>query len=62
MRGSDFIFDCVNLLVSKSHKTNFKQGRSHIDSPDWIKIKGKTMNCINKKYNKCRQYDAVIAR
>ena len=34
MRGSDFIFDCVNLLVSKSHKTNFKQGRSHIDSPD----------------------------
>ena len=34
MRGSDFIFDCVNLLVYKCHKTNFKQGGSHLDSPD----------------------------
>ena len=34
MRGSDFIFDCVNLLVYECHKTNFKLGGSHIDSPD----------------------------
>ena len=28
---------------------NFKQGRSYIDSPDWIKNKKATMNPINKK-------------
>ena len=41
MRGSDFIFDFVNLLPYKCHKINFKQGGSHIDSPDWIKTKKK---------------------
>ena len=37
MRGSDFIFDCVNLLYNNCHKINFKCGGSYIDSPDWIK-------------------------
>ena len=36
-RGSDFIFDCVNLLYYKDHKINFKRGGSYIDSPDCIK-------------------------
>ena len=27
-RGSDFIFDCVNLLHYKDHKINFKRGGS----------------------------------
>ena len=26
MKGSDFIFDCVNLLYWKCHKINFKRG------------------------------------
>ena len=33
MRGSDFIFDCVNLLYYKCHKINIKHGGSYIDSP-----------------------------
>ena len=37
MRGSDFIFDSVQLLDYKYHKINFKCGWSYIDSPDWIK-------------------------
>ena len=36
MRGSDFIFDSVQLLYHKCHKINFKRGGSY-DSPDWIK-------------------------
>ena len=39
MWSSDFIFDCVHLLYCKCHKTNFKQGGSHTNSPDWIKHK-----------------------
>ena len=47
MRGSDFIFDCVNLLYYKSHKINFKRGGSYIDSTDWIKKKKATRNPKN---------------
>ena len=39
---------------------NFKRGGSYVGSPDWIKYKKRTINPINKKYNKCFQY-AVIA-
>ena len=37
MRGSDFIFDCAHLLYCIYHRKDFKQGRSYIDSLDWIK-------------------------
>ena len=37
MKGSDSIFDGVNLLYNKFHKINSKRGGSYIDSPDWIK-------------------------
>ena len=39
MRGSDFIFDSVQLMYYKCHKVNFRHGSSYIDSPDWIKKK-----------------------
>ena len=34
VRGSDFIFDSVQLFYHKCHKVNFKCGGSHIESPD----------------------------
>ena len=34
MRGSDFIFDLVQLMYEKCHKVNFRHGGSYIDSPD----------------------------
>ena len=52
MRGSDFIFDSVQLLHYKCHKKNFKRGGSYIDSPDWIKKKKETINPKNKD-DKC---------
>ena len=39
VKGSDFIFNSVELLYYKYHKINFKCGGSYIDSPDWIKRK-----------------------
>ena len=44
MRRSDFIFDSVQLLYYKCHKTNFKRGGSYIDSTDWIKKKNNNKN------------------
>ena len=60
MRGSDLIFDCVNLLYCKCHKIYFKCGSSHIDSPDWIKTKQATINPKNDD-DKCFKYAARIA-
>ena len=57
MRGSEFVFDYVQLLYYKYHKVNLNRGGSYIDSPNWIK---KTINPINKKCNKCFQYAATI--
>ena len=36
-RGSNFIFDSVNLLHYKCHKIHFKRVGLYINSPDWIK-------------------------
>ena len=33
MKGSDFIFDSVQLMYYKYHKVNLKCGDSYIDSP-----------------------------
>ena len=37
------------------HKIIFNCGGSYIGSPDWIKNKKATTNCINKKDTKCFQ-------
>ena len=47
MRGSDSIFDCVNLLHWKCHKINLERGGSYIDSPNLIKHKNAIKNPIN---------------
>ena len=60
MRGSDFIFDSVQLMYYKCHKVNFKRGGSHIDSPDQIKKKKATINPKNTD-DKCFQYAATVA-
>ena len=39
MKGSDFIFDSVQLMYYKCREVNFKCGGWYIDSPDWIKRK-----------------------
>ena len=60
MRGSDFIFDSVQLMHYKYHKINFKRGGSYIDSPDWMKKKKATINPKNED-DKCFHYVAIVA-
>ena len=47
MRGSEFVFDDVQLLCYKCHRINFNCGGSYIDCPDWITNKKATINPIN---------------
>ena len=39
MRGSEFVFDNVDSLYYKLHKTSLNRGGSYIDSPKWLKKK-----------------------
>ena len=55
MRGSEVVFDYVQLLYYKCHEINLNCGDmlGYIDSSDWIKNKKVTVNPINKKDSKC---------
>ena len=46
MRGSEVVFNYVQLLYYKCHKMNFNHGGSYINSPHWIKNKKQN----NKSY------------
>ena len=48
MKGSESVFEHVQLLCYKCHKTNPTRGGSCIDSPHRTKIK-ETRNPIEKK-------------
>ena len=60
MRGSDSIFDLVQLMYYKCHKVTFRGVGSYIDSSDWIKKKKATINPQNK-VDKCYQYAVTVA-
>ena len=61
MRGSDCIFDCVDLLDYKYHEIIFKCGGSYvINVLGWIKNKKETTNPISGD-DKCYQYHEIIA-
>ena len=44
MRGSEFVFDSVDLLYDKLYKISLNRGRSYIDSLKWLKNKKVTIN------------------
>ena len=60
MRGSQFVFDGVNLLHYDLNKISLNRGGSYIKSPDWLNGK-KTINPKNENDNKCFQYALTIA-
>ena len=59
MRGSSFTFERIDLLEYHLHKIRLNRGRSYIESSEWIKNKGVTINPKNAKNNKCFQ-NAII--
>ena len=61
MKGSEFLFDYVQLLYYKCHKKYSNSDGLYVDSPKWIKNKKATINAINRKDRKCFQYAIAIA-
>ena len=60
MRGSQFVFDSIDLLCYKFHKISLNRGGSYIDSPKWLKNKKATINSKNDD-DKCFQYALTVA-
>ena len=61
MKGSEFVFDSVDLLYYKLHRITRNRRGSYIDSPEWLKNKKATINPINKKDDNCFQYAITVA-
>ena len=60
MKGSEFVFDTVDLLYYKLRKISLNWCGSYINSPKWLKNKKATIN-PKKKDDKCFQYAVTVA-
>ena len=58
---SNLIFDSVDLIQYKFHKTSLKRGSLYIKSPEWIANKKATINPKNARCNYCFMYSIVVA-
>ena len=60
MKGSEFVFDSIDLLYYKLHKISLNRGGSYIDFPEWLNYKKATKNPKNNDY-KGFQYALTVA-
>ena len=60
MRGSEFIFDSVNLLYDHLQRISLKRGGSYVDSPQQLKNKRLTLNSKNND-DSCFQHALTVA-
>ena len=60
MRGSEFVYDSVDVLYYNLNKVSLSRGGSYIDSPKWLKNKKATINPKNED-DKCFHYALTVA-
>ena len=53
------MFDCAKSLNYIFHKVDLKRSGSYIETSDWLKNKGATINCQNDD-DKCFQYAITV--
>ena len=61
MKDSKFVFESVDLLYYSLHKTTLRRGKSYIESPEYLRNKGATINPKNYDENNCFQYAITVA-
>ena len=59
-KGSDFVFENVDILAHHIHKISLKRGKSYMKSPEWVLNKRATINPKNEDI-KCFQYFITVA-
>ena len=51
IKGSDFVFESVDLLDYKLHRVRLNRGGSYIKSPEWLENKKAVINSWNKNHD-----------
>ena len=60
IKGSDFVFESVDLLDYKLHRARLNRGGSYIKSPKWLEIKKAIINPENDD-DECLQWSIISA-
>ena len=61
IKGSDFVFESVELIDYKLLRVRFGRDRSDIKSPKWLLHKGTTINPKNKDDDECLCWSVISA-
>ena len=61
IKGSDFVFESVDLLDYKLHRVRLNRGGSYIKSPEWLENKKATINPKNKNDDECLRWSIISA-
>ena len=59
IKGSDFVFESVDLLDYKLHKVSLRRGGSYVKSPEWLANKKATINPKNKNGDECARWSTT---
>ena len=59
IKGSNFIFESVELMDYKLHRVRFRRGGSYIKSPEWLLHKGAAINAKNKNDDECLRWSII---
>ena len=61
IKGSNSVFESVDLLDYKLHRVSLRRGGSYIKFPKWLLHKGATINPKNKNDDKCLWWSIISA-
>ena len=61
IKGSDFVFESVDLMDYKLHRVCLNRGGSYIKSPEWLENKKATINPKNKNDDECLWWSTISA-
>ena len=61
IKGSEFIFESVELMDYKLHRVHSRRGGSYIKSPEWLLHKGASINLKNKNDDECLWWSTISA-
>ena len=61
IKGSDFVFESVQLMDYKLHRVRLRRGGSYVKSPEWLANKKATINPKNKNDYECLRWSIISA-
>ena len=59
IKGSDFVFQSVELVNYKFHRVRLRRGLSYIISPEWLANKKATINPKNENDDECLRWSTI---